>query len=313
MGYHPRIECSKRASFLTTRSRNSELWFVNNTELETAILGYTAKYSNKYSVKLYALAIEGNHVQGPAHFEQCNRASFMRDLNSNIARAVPRHCPTYPGGRFWGRRYSAEFLPEYADIEKQFFYTVLQPVQDGLVPKISEYPGYNCFHDAVWGITKKFKLVRWGDYNAAKRYNKKISIKDYTDVYELKYERLPGYEHLSQKEYAKLMHKKLEEHRVEIVKARLEKGEGFAGREALLETIPGSRPKKTKTSTRSSHRARILCGCPVTRASELEWYFGTYEQYKEASKRYRDGEYDVEFPPGTFRPPEVTVRRPAVG
>jgi hypothetical protein len=194
MAYHPRIETADMGSFLTTRSRNSELWFANNPALERSTLGYAAKYTQRYSVKLYALAIEGNHIQGPADFPLCNRAAFMRDFNSTVARAVRRVTPSYPGGRFWGRRYSSEFLPGPEDIERQFFYTVLQAVQDGLVTKISDYKGYNCFHDAVWGITRKFEVVRWGEYHAAKRHNQAVAIKDYTDIYELKYERLPGYE-----------------------------------------------------------------------------------------------------------------------
>jgi len=77
MGYHQRIECREVPSFQTTRARNSELWFVNNQELEHVILGYAARYSTRYEVKLYALAIEGNHIQNPAHFPKGNRAHFM--------------------------------------------------------------------------------------------------------------------------------------------------------------------------------------------------------------------------------------------
>ncbi len=51
------------ASFLTTRSRNSELWFVNNNALEDAVLAYAARYAKRYNVELYAFAIEGNHNQ----------------------------------------------------------------------------------------------------------------------------------------------------------------------------------------------------------------------------------------------------------
>ena len=158
MGYHPRIESKTLCSFLTTRSRNSELWFVNNAALEEAILAFTARSSERYNVKLYALAIEGNHKQMLAKFPDGNRSNFMRDLNSSVARAIPRYTKEYPGGRFWGRRYSQEFVPGDEDIESRFFYTVLQPVQDGLVSKISEYPGYNCFHDAIYGIKRKFKV-----------------------------------------------------------------------------------------------------------------------------------------------------------
>jgi hypothetical protein len=305
MGYHPRIETADMASFLTTRSRASELWFVNNPKLEQAILGYAAKYSVRYEVKLYALAIEGNHIHGPADFPKCNRASFMRDFNSNVARAVPRYVPEYPGGRFWGRRYSSEFLPAAEDIENRFFYTVLQGVQDGQGETISKCRGYNCFHDAVWGIARKHKVVRWGEYHAAKRHNRKVRVKDYTDVFTLKYERLPGYEHLCQKDYAHFMQKKLEERRIVIVKRRKEEGLGFADPDAVLRTPPGARPKNTKTSTRYSHRPRVLSVCPERRKAANTWYFSIYAEYKKASLRYRSGELNVKFPPGTYMPPAV--------
>ncbi|NDC37789.1 MAG: hypothetical protein EBZ48_07020, partial [Proteobacteria bacterium] len=155
MGYHARIESTKLGSFQTTRTRRSELWFVNNPELERAILGYAAKYVERYGVKLYAFAIEGNHIQFPAVFPKGNRAHFMRDLNSSVARAVPRYQKKFPPGPLWARRYSAECLPAAQDIEEQFFYTVLQPVQDGLADSIYKYRGYNCFEDAITGKVRK--------------------------------------------------------------------------------------------------------------------------------------------------------------
>jgi hypothetical protein len=302
MGYHPRIESKETASFLTTRSRNSELWFVNNRRLEESVMGHVARVSTRYGVKIYALALEGNHVQAPALFPQGNRACFMRDLNSAIARSVARLVPEYTGGRLWARRYSGEFLPGGPDIEERFFYTVLQPVQDGLVEKISEYPGYNCFHDAVYGIKRKFKVIRWGAFNAAKRYNPRVKISDYTEIVYLSYERLPGYEELSQAEYAKLMHKKLADRTEELVKKHKAQGLGYVGREALLRVKPGSLPKSTKTSDRYSHRPRVLSVCPKRRAECLAWYFDIYFAYKAASFSYRKGDLNVTFPPGTYRP-----------
>jgi hypothetical protein len=303
VGYHPRIEDPEKTSFLTTRSRNSELWFINNVKLEHATLGFLAKYANRYGVKLYAFAIEGNHDQGVKKFPNMNRADFMRDLNSSIARAVPRYVPEYPGGRFWGRRYSQEFVPGNEDIEARFFYTVLQPVQDGLVPKISEYPGYNCFHDAIYGIERQFNVVDWARYNAAKKRNPATPIQNYTEIVTLKYDRLPGYEHLPVTDYAELMKKKLEEHRQRVIADRKARGLiGFVGREALLRMKPGSRPKKTKTSTRESHRPRVLSVCPIRRQECLDWYFSKYFNYKYASKQYRSGITNVRFPDGMYPP-----------
>ena len=307
MGYHPRIETSEMADFLTTRTRNSELWFVNNTPLEDAILGYAAKYSTVHEVRLYALAIEGSHIQAPAQFVKQNRAQFMRDFNSSVARAVPRYTEHYPGGRLWGRRYSNEFLPDADDVEEYFFYTVLQPVQDGLVEKISEYPGYNCFHDAIWGVKRKKKVINWGAYYDAKRWNKKVNIKDFIEEFTLEYERLPGYEELSQKEYAVLMQKKLEARRLEVVRARRAKGKSFAGRAVLKNTEQGSLPRNTKTSNSTSHRPRVLSVCPKRRKEGLNWYFEIYFEYKEVSNKYRFGDLTAVFPEGTYKPPGMPL------
>lgn len=302
MGFHPRIESSEFASFLTTRSRNSELWFINNLKLEHAILGYLALNIKRHAVKLYGIALEGSHIQGPAHFPHENRGAFMRDFNSAVARAVIRHAPTYPGGTFWQKRYSAEFLPSNEDIEEYFFYTALQPIKDGLVEKLSDYPWYHFFHDAIHGIERKFQVVNWKKYNLAKKRNRLARIKDFTEEVVLKYERIPGYEHLSQKEYAKLMQEKFEDRRLKIVKIRRQEGLGFLGKEKLLNTIPGTPAKNPKRSTDTSHRPRILSVSPQRRAECEAWYFDIYFTYKAISQRYLEGELDIEFPKGTYKP-----------
>ena len=60
MGYHLRIESKDKASFVTTRTRNSELWFANNVKVEELALARLAKYRDTYRVRLYAFALEGD-------------------------------------------------------------------------------------------------------------------------------------------------------------------------------------------------------------------------------------------------------------
>ena len=305
MGYHPRIECKKVSTFQTTRSRCSELWFVNNKELEEDILGFAAKYAKRYRAKLYALSIEGNHIQFPALFPKANRAHFMRDFNSSVARAVPRRQPRHPGGRFWARRYSAEYLPSSRDIEEQFFYTVLQPVQDGLVDDISQYPGYNCFEDAIYGRKRLCEVVRWKEYNDARRWDENVPIENYIEIFELCYQRLPGYESMSSEEYSKTMREKLRERTAEIIKSR--KGKRALGAFQLQKIRPGSLPHNTKTSTKYSHRPRVLSVDNTDRAGGKNWYFSIYFEYKKASAEYRAGKLRAKFPAGTYKPPVFTV------
>jgi len=305
MSYHPRIECRDVASFQTTRTRNSALWFVNNPSLEEAILGYAARYATRYKAKIFALAIEGNHIQKVALFPEANRAAFMRDFNSAVARAVPRYQSKYPGGPLWARRYSAEYLPGNADIEDRFFYTVLQPVNDGLVDDIEDYPGYNCFEDAIYGTERQFRVVKWKEYNDARRWNPSVPIETFTELCTLKYDRLPGYEELSQEQYVSRMRSKLKARTSEILQARRSKPSLGATR--LKEIKAGAKPKKTKTSGPKDHRPRVLSKNPERRSAGEAWYFSIYFKHRESSQRYRSGETSVEFPPGTYKPPLFTV------
>jgi REP element-mobilizing transposase RayT len=297
---------------MTSRTRNSELWLANNERVEKFTLGLLAKLSERYNPDIYGFAIEGNHLHTLARFPHLNRADFMRDLNSGVACSVKRYTRNYPGGGLWARRFSAEVVPAAEDIERQFFYTALQPVKDGLVSKLSEYPFYNCFHDAACGIKRKIKYLDTAAYNAALRHNPNTPKKDYITEYTLEYKRLPGYEHLSQKEYKDMMYKKLEIHRQEILAERARQGKtGFVGREALLKMTPGAPAKNSKSSHRYSHRPRVLCVCPERRAYFKSIYFSNYFRYKEASKRFLAGEIDVEFPPNMYRPPSWMVPKPA--
>lgn len=305
MGYHQRIECTEIASFQTTRARNSEMWFVNNPDLEHAILGYAARYSTRHEVKLYALAIEGNHTQQAARFPNGNRAAYMRDFNSAVARAVPRFQADYPGGKLWARRYSSEYLVGPKDLEEYFFYIVLQPVNDGLVDDIRDYPGYNCFEDAITGKAREYKVVNWKEYNDARRWDKSVSIDDFTEICTLTYERLPGYEELSQIEYARLMRRKLAKRTKKVLSSRGDKPCLGAGR--LKQVKPGSRPKRSKTSGPRDHRPRVLSKNKVRRSVGEAWYFSIHFAYKKASASYRAGNLNAKFPKGTYKPPLFTV------
>jgi putative transposase len=309
MGYFYRIEADNLVNFTTTRTQQSRLWFANNTPLEESMLGSLAKGVDRYKAKIYAFAIEGNHKHELIQFPEAQRADFFRDFNSDVARAVKRHCKDFIEGSCWARRYSNEFVPRDEDIEAQFWYIVLQQVQDGLVASIDEWPWYNCFYDAIKGREKEYKVRNWAKFNSDKRRKRNISLDDYTTMYTLKYERLPGYEHLSQKEYEKMMLKKLKEKTREIVKERRRQGKGFVGRTNLLKGKNGAFPRTTKRSGRWDHRPRVLCSCDKTRHEVLRWMFDMIHAYQDASYDYRlEGDVNAKFPPGMYKPPVFTAR-----
>lgn len=87
MGYHPRIETSEYSNLITSRTRDSRLWFVNNEQLEERILGLTAKYTTRHNITLYGFALEGNHLHLVAQMSDNNRAIFLRDLSNHFSEA----------------------------------------------------------------------------------------------------------------------------------------------------------------------------------------------------------------------------------
>jgi hypothetical protein len=303
-----RVENPDYASFGTARTINSALWFVNNEPLEERILGYLGKYQAKYGVKLYSFVFFGSHFHPFAYFPECNRAPFYRDLNARCAEAVRALVPQFPGGHLFERRYAEQAVPlEQGDMEDELMYCALQAVKNGLCEKISDYPGYNSFHDAICGIKRKVKVVDWAKFNARKRDNPKLALKDFTIEYTLEYSRLPGYEHLSQKEYKNLMLKKLEERRVKLVNAYKAQGHRFMTKEELRAVTPGTLAKNPKKSKRNDPRPLILTQYQEAKKLFLEWYFSVVYRYKEAVAEYLAGNLAVEFPPGTYRPPGLLV------
>ena len=298
-----RIECGDFASFITSRTINSRLWFVNNQDIERICLTNLARYGEKYGVELFAFALMGNHHHEVARFPNLNRSSFYRDFNARLAEGVRNFVEEFEGGPLFARRFSAEALPTDQDIEEQFFYSALQGVAEGLCENPDDYPGYNSFHDAINGVKRVMKYTDTSAYKSRKRFNKKLTPEDFTTEHVLAFKRLPGYEHLTQREYKRLMLKKREERRLQLVAERKAKGLGFTPPKKLLETAPGTKPKTTKKSTRESKRPLVLTKCAEAKKIYLEWYFSIYEAYKAAVKQYRLGHLDAKFPPGTYRPP----------
>ena len=133
--------------------------------------------------------------------------------------------------------------------------------------------------------------------------NKDVNIKDYAEQFELTFSRIPGYEHLSHNEYLRMMEEKAEQRRTKIIEERLAEGKGFAGPEVLQAMEPCALPRNTKKSDRHTKRPLILTLNPEARKSHLDIYFRRLEAYKEASKKFRNGDLNAVFPPGTYRPP----------
>ena len=294
-----RVETPDHVQLITSRCINSALWFVNNQELEERIYAFLAKYVEKYKVELYNFQLVGNHYHILARFPGSNMAHFFRDFNARIAESVKLLTDSFEGGPLFERRYCNQVLPEYGDIEDYFFYIALQPVTSGLCAKISEYPGRSFFNDAVSEISREYKYFSYGDYYKSRLKEPTVKRHKFWMKHTLSFQRLPNYKKLKRVAFKKLMHEKLEQRRIEAIqKLTFEKDDlRFMTKSELRKVRPGTRPMITKKGGR---RPLVLAKCPIVRKIYLDWYFRVVSEFKEVSKKYRAGDFQVNFPPGNF-------------
>ena len=290
--------------FSTSKTIQSRLWFVANPELDERVRAYLAKNQENFQATLYSFIIMGNHYHLQASFPLSNRSAFLKSLNSVFAKLVAKHVPSFKGGKLWSKRPKVQAA---LGAEEVFFYSALNPVSSGLVTHPNLYPSYNSFEDAVSGKESTFEVVNWRDFNDRKRFNSKIKVEDFTKTYTLKFSRLPGYEHMSQREYENILRQKFEEKRISLVEKRKAEGKGFSTPQIIQKTKPGTKPRNPKQSSRHTKRPLVLTSCKIEKEKYLERYFADLYAYKKASLLYRSGKLDTAFPPWTYKPTLLTV------
>jgi putative transposase len=304
MPRHHRIESSQETYLITTRTIESRLWLVNNAKLHERICAFLARYREMYQIKLHAFVIMGNHYHLVARFPQTNRKKFMSSFNGMLAKLVASHSPTFTQGKLWGCRYSAQCLPHHEDIERAVLYCALNPVSTGLVALPNQYNTYNSFTLASHHHRREHTIFLREQYNQAVRQRvSKVDPAEFTVTHTLAYDRIPGYEELSDSQYtARLLQRHTEQHE-SILAARSEAGQTFPPLSSLKTIHTGATPRATKTTDRNGHHPLVISNCALARQLYIEHYLECRAQYIEASARYRAGDFTAPFPAGMHRPP----------
>jgi REP element-mobilizing transposase RayT len=295
-----RVIEADRTYLVTIRTQQQRLWFINNQDLEEAILYWLANYAKKHCIKLYGFVIMGNHTHMLASFPRLNSAEFFRDFHSVIPSLVKKHVIEFEGGKLWERRASMQALGSVEDIETILLYCALQAPKSGLTKHPKDYPGYNSFSDAVAGKSRTFKKLDYGEYSK-NRCTTIAEKEQYMLEEELCYDTHPELLAKYGDEYEAELMERFEKRLQEILSEK----SGFVGRTKLLMTRPGSKPRGSKLSGRYSLRPLVICSCPVLRSEYLSFYFEVYKKFKEAVEAFFEGDFKVGFPPGTFRPPII--------
>ncbi len=205
----------------------------DSDEIFLGCLGRAAEY---YDVDVYGFGCASSHVHllyGAEHALQM--AGLHCHINSNVAREIGR----LHGHRekLWGRRYRPMTVGDDRESQRERLkYVLSQPVKDGLVEKVLQWPGPSAARALLHGEPL---VGLWFDRTReyyARRKGIDFDKYDYATRYEIEIQRLPAFEDDSPDEYQTMIAELLGE--IEEEGAAERKGRKVLGVEKILSQDP---------------------------------------------------------------------------
>ncbi|MCO4762799.1 MAG: transposase [Myxococcales bacterium] len=263
------------------------------------IIGVMAVAQAQNDIQVHGFAFLSNHYHLLISAKDAaEKSQFIGFVNCNITKKL-NHINKRKGSS-WARRFTE--VPVTEDEFTQTWrlrYLLSQGVKENLVPVVEDWPGAT---STPWLLHGKRMYGVWTDLSQRNRAeNRKGFVEipgEFDTVVELKMTVLPCWAHLPPNEWRQRVWALVESINLEAAEARRLSGATVFGVAAVLATSPFSRGKPMK------RRRMPLVHAPNREVRQR--YVAVRREltaaYREASRRFRGGEWDVAFPAGMFRP-----------
>lgn len=278
-------------------------------QLERIIAGVLGRAQKRYpSVRLYADAWLSNHAHLLLQGEPYEIPAFIAFVEREISRR-------------WGRligwrermfqKYQSTALPTDASQHRALEYVLAQSAKEHLVVSPLRWPGAHCAKDLTKSRTRRgvwFNGTRYGKALhkrlARKRNRTPPARADFEEESTVYFEKLPVLSHLSDHDYRAHVSGLVAKVEREAADDRRRTGRHVLGRRRILRI---SRKKQSELPKPPwfEKRRRMICWASRYARETLEYlrrYWTFQWEFREASRRFRNGELDVVFPSFSFRP-----------
>jgi len=204
----------------------------------------------------------------------------------------------------FGERYRVEECADDAAAERKLVYAMVNAVKDGQVERVADSPFFSTYRHLAFGDPLKFwyfDRTAWQKQGGARPGNRE---KDHIEWVEFALAPLPSWRAMTvHQRRTRFRHLVREAERI-AAEERAAEGRAVVGEPALRRLDPRCRPKNPKKSGRQP-----LCHAsdPAARREYRREWREFLKSYRAASIAYRRGDFSVEFPDGSFRPPLVTM------
>ena len=256
-------------------------------ETNNAFVYCMALAAQKTHVSVVCVGTTSNHY----HAVVVDNRGRLPEFLGHFHKLVAKHQNALRGRweAFWAsEQTSVVELPNPEDVLAKMVYAIANPVSSHLVDKVHHWPGV----ESLTAIEEDLPLVaskpvRFFDPGNA----------DLPDVVQFRFRRAPGFESLTQAEYAKLVHDNVARAEAQAAAERLEKGIRIVGRKAVLRQHWNASP-----NTREPRRGlspRVACKNKWARIEALQRNKAFIDLYRSARADHLAGRGAV-FPPGTW-------------
>jgi REP element-mobilizing transposase RayT len=277
----------KAYRLITIRTDEARLWMIPTRKMEKLLGGIVARYAFFMRIEIYAYCFLTNHYHLLIRAPLGNTDEFCENVNREIARRV--NWTHHRIGNFWQRRYDDLIILSDNDLLEAFLYITTNPVKHGLVEHPRLWPGLCSYQQSLSERERTFTFYYYSALNPA----------DTACKHDLKLSILPQFTSMSSRQRRQRIESLIEERTTKIVEFRRSKGRGFLGIRGVMSTTPGEIPQSISRSSRPpaySKDAALLLEARIMRRERRE-------RYREASMRYRLGDFLAQFPEYSFRPP----------
>ncbi len=305
--YHGNIVLSE-----TQRTVDRQFLFKPGETIKNIIGSSAGRALKHYPVKLYWLDFNINHKhigraplsESPKDLE--NLVRFDQMFNSLMARGINKLIDR-EGALFSSRNRSATVLDDKS-LEDQLLYAVTNPVKDGLVEKTSHWKGVSSYNQLATGEVDTYTYINWTKWHRDGGTLNPKSPGEYIENVKVELSPIPSWEGLSPDKRQSLFRRLARSEEQFLREERTRENKKVMGTASLQKLDYRERPrnqKKLKTAQPICHASTY------ERRKEYAEEMREYRQaYAEASAWYRLGDYEIEFPEGSFKPPLLKIAAP---
>jgi len=266
--------------------------------LNDIVQGILGRAQRRYETTISAFSALSSHFHLLLVVDSANEAAdFMRYTKSKLAREVNRL--TGWRGPVFDRRYEMTVVTDEdaAQIER-LKYVLSQSVKEGLVERVSQWPGVHCAKALIEGTPL---VGHWFNRTlefAARLRGEDVGPMRYATIETVTLSPIPCWAHLSPELYRARIAELVESIEAEASQARERAGGSVIGVEAILSRDPQHRP----ASLERSPAPRVHAATKAARKAFYEIYAAFVSAFREASERLRRGDRSAPFPTGSFPP-----------